>query len=404
MPRLHDPISAVRSNRFEREFEVQKPSEEEEQRLAEIMRAFVSKAKFDAASFNSDILIIADEEQADRLATLMSKERFNVHTVHSLHLIMNANDFSPNQDDFLGTAVSGFADGHSLQELHIWIKGNTLFTRKSYTLTGNRLYYQQLKREYLVANKYTEWYRLFVGTATRQSLRDTPLEIREATKAVVRAILSLREIPAIYIHGVMETALKQEIMETCSSQRPRPRTSIEDVTAHSESMNITGLDPDSPLRPASSSSSSSASINTSTAGEDDVAEILTNMRNRRQACVIPARPNTRRVRSPAQKTRAMLVREFQNNPLEKVVLDLSSFKDINLAPGGLDEVVRISAHRYEPKNTETIGLPYKGKSSQTSAHVYEQMRNDCELGWKVCMENGMLKVGRQDELERVRWK
>jgi hypothetical protein len=389
----HVRLTIPRINRFERDSQTNLNTSENSN-AQNVFREWIDKAKMEVVDYHPLQLVIEGEEQARRFMALVTSPTFDLHSVKSIHIIMNANNWNPKLDDYLATGLQAFADEHSIHELRVWIRGNTLFTRMNYTLTAVNMRFHKTKEEFMVANKFSYWQRLYDGTATRESLSQCPPNVRKTIKAVVKALLSLRNIPSVYVHGVMESDLKQEIISICSSNAVRPKNSFDDMR---EAMAIINLAMERPMRYRSFSDGSQS---------DDIeitGEVAsTPSRNSR---MLSKRKSPRRSKALPEKLYNSLVSDFESDPIEKVVLDVSGISNLTL--GGADEVVRISAHQCEPANFKGINISSATSldTRWTQAHVLDGMLGDCELGWKVIVgDDGAIKVGREDESDRPKWR
>jgi hypothetical protein len=389
----HERSTIPRTNRFDREIENDLNTTENLE-SGNVFRTWVNKTRMDGIDYHPEQLVVEGEEQASRFMALVTSPSFDTHSVKSVHIVMNANDWNPRLDDYLAIGLRAFADEHSIRELRIWIKGNTLFTRMNYTLTAVNMRFHKTKEDFKVANKYSYWQRVYDGTATRESLSQCPPNVRKTTKAVVKALLSLRNIPTVYVHGVMESDLKQDIISICSGNSIRPLASLDDLQ---ESMNIIQLADECPIRYRTSLDGS----------QSDSIEVQSNTNSTppRNGRTISKRRSPRRSKTPPEKLQNALLAEFESDSIEKIVLDVSGIT--NLAPGGADEVVRISSHQCEPEDFKGINISSSANKETrwTQVRVLDNMLGDCELGWKVVVgEDGAVKVGREDEFDRPRHK
>lgn len=383
------------------------------------MHNTISKVRYIASQYNGQALLVEGEAQATEFMTRVTSPRFDIHKIKSLDIVVNQNDWSPVLEDALAVGISAFANGHSLHSLRIWIRGNTLFTRHNYILTATTMQFERLKFECAASAKFVYWERLYDGTATRETLADCPPKAIKSTKSIVKALLDLRNIPEVYVHGVMETDLKHEIIATCSGLTPRARSSMEDFTNNVQTV---ALELDQP-RPYSTiteesfdwSCSCSVSPSLSSATLRDSVSPLKTTPSPIQCST--CRPQSPQRKSPRRKTktkgkcgfrkspiikkrtRKSLLQSFKASPIEKTFLYGNS--TTHLAPGSFDEVVRISSHKSAVDYETDLQIMEK-HMSPTSTAVFEGQIGDCMLGWKVfVVPTGGLVVGREDELGRL---
>lgn len=164
-------------------------------------------------------LIYDGEDGAWAFANLVLHPDFRYKDVTSIKLYLNANDWGITQDDKYGIALGFFVThaDHSLNSLEIYIKGNILFTKDSFTLGAGLVRMAYLKNQMGVSKKYEAWKTLYDGTSSSSVLKDYPLPLRRETKRTVRAILAIRNVRSVRIFGAMEASLKDEIMANCQS-------------------------------------------------------------------------------------------------------------------------------------------------------------------------------------------
>jgi hypothetical protein len=141
---------------------------------------------------------------------------FDPKTVASIHIVLNYNDWSMNQDDYYSMGLGLFAGkDHKLKELTITILGNTLFTKQTHMISSGIMRSQYLKESMGVSTKYSYWRKIADGTATRQTITDCKPTVSISVKSIVTAICAIKNIPSVIIRGAIETELKAEIEAAC---------------------------------------------------------------------------------------------------------------------------------------------------------------------------------------------
>jgi hypothetical protein len=174
-------------------------------------------------------LCFKGESGATQFRTHVLDPRFNPKAVEALHIVVNANDWSMQQDEAFAMALryfSGTRGNHGLQELRISVVGNTLFTKNTYIMSASTLESEKSKHE---ANsekkdleKFNTWKKIFSGTALRKDFAQHPPIIFKSVKAIVKSLLLIKDVPIVEVHGAVEFNLKNEILSTCTAPPPKP--------------------------------------------------------------------------------------------------------------------------------------------------------------------------------------
>jgi hypothetical protein len=184
-----------------------------------------------AFSFERGNMIVEDGLEASKaFKEAVTAAEFEVRAVKSLTIVMNANKWSEAIDASLTPAVEAFTNGHNLTTLRIWIKGNTLFTQRSFVLSRGAIELAGMMAHSAISAYHPYWTKLCEEKESRRDMRDySPMKkAAKHSRQVVKVLLEkLRNVPNVYIAGVMPTDLREAITKACQSPSTKIKTDEE---------------------------------------------------------------------------------------------------------------------------------------------------------------------------------
>jgi hypothetical protein len=238
---------------------------------------------------------------------------FNYRDIRWLTLILDANDWDATQDDLYAMALGAIESDHGIRRLKIFIRGSTLFTRKDYIVLNDQ-------------------------------------QVITRNKSIVTALLKLRGICHVKVYGAMESSLRAEIMETCSSFGNSPNDLEMAARCNTTSPQSSSTEPGPVPHPTSTTSTALT--------EQHLQDLL----------------------AADRLWKKMVYLKLCRSEIK--VIDVRQAHD--LIPGPLKTAVEISGHATQPPLSDCY-MEDLGESLDT--RVREGYVGDRLIGWRVALDS-----------------